>query len=106
MNGPHKNDDCSKPLLPAATVSCNEKPPEWSKPTLPAAADAETWHRMQLALRAADEMARIIDSMVNSSRLDARSKLSDARLNYGLPWKYEWSRLPAGNGAFCGGGQP
>ena len=40
------------------------------------------------ALRAADRMSAIIDEMVRDGQLDARSRLADARLDYGKPWAY------------------
>jgi hypothetical protein len=42
-----------------------------------------------LKLRAADQMAKIIDEMVDSDTLNARSRLADARLDYGQPHQYE-----------------
>lgn len=48
-------------------------------------------HRMAIALRAADKMARICDDMIQRGSIDARSALADARLDYGQPFKYEWS---------------
>ena len=41
------------------------------------------------ALTAADNMAKIIDEMIEAGSLDARSRLADARLDYGLPWEYK-----------------
>ena len=37
-------------------------------------------------VKAADKMAKIIDDMVRSGKLDSRSALADARLNYGEPF--------------------
>jgi hypothetical protein len=42
-----------------------------------------------LKLRAADQMAKIIDEMVDSDTLNARSRLADVRLDYGQPHQYE-----------------
>ena len=44
--------------------------------------------RWSMDLRAADTMAKIIDGMVSAGRLDARSTLADARLDYGQPGEY------------------
>ncbi len=48
--------------------------------------------RMRLVLRAADKMARVIDDWVKRGLIDARSAAADARLNYGDPFTYEWSK--------------
>jgi len=40
-------------------------------------------------LIAADHMAKLIDEMVRDGKLDPRSPLADARLDYGQPWIYE-----------------
>jgi hypothetical protein len=45
-----------------------------------------------LTLQAADHMAAIIDEMVRDGNLDSRSRLADARLDYGEPWAYAYSR--------------
>jgi hypothetical protein len=42
-----------------------------------------------LKLRAADQMAKIIDEMVDADTLNSRSRLADARLDYGQPHQYE-----------------
>lgn len=57
---------------------------------------------MSLALRAADEMARVCDDWVKRGIIDARSALADARLNYGAPFKYEWSQ----NAELCHRSEP
>lgn len=51
--------------------------------------------RIMLALRAADKMAWICDDWVQRHVIDARSALADARLRYGEPYKYSWSKLEA-----------
>lgn len=52
--------------------------------------------KLLIALRAADEMARICDDWVKRGIIDSRSALADARLNYGQPFEYEWSKPTAG----------
>ncbi len=47
--------------------------------------------RLRIALRNADAMARAVDKLVERGALDARSLVADARLDYGEPWKYEFS---------------
>lgn len=48
--------------------------------------------RMKIALRAADQMARVIDDWVERGLIEARSAVADARLDYGTPFEYEWSK--------------
>lgn len=50
---------------------------------------------MTLALRAADKMAWVCDDWVQRHRIDSRSALADARLDYGHPYRYRWSKLEA-----------
>lgn len=45
-----------------------------------------------LKLRAADVMARIVDEMVDADKLNPRSRLADARLDYGQPHQYEFTK--------------
>lgn len=49
-------------------------------------------HEKDIALRAADAMAKVIDDWVKRGLIDARSALADARLDYGEPWKYVWTK--------------
>lgn len=58
-------------------------------------ADHVTKWAMQLKLRAADKMAWICDDWVQRGIIDARSALADARLSYGDPFTYSWSKLSA-----------
>ncbi len=46
---------------------------------------------LELKLRDADAMARVIDRSVKNGKFDSRSAIADARLNYGQPFVYEWS---------------
>jgi len=48
--------------------------------------DGERVEANWLKIRAADGMAKIIDEMVRSGKLDSRSALADARLDYGEPF--------------------
>jgi len=57
--------------------------------------DDRTEVETMLALRAADKMAWICDDWVQRHVIDARSALADARLSYGEPFKYRWSKLEA-----------
>lgn len=43
----------------------------------------------RLQARAADQLAAVVDTLVYRGRLDPRSQLSDARLNYGDPFSLE-----------------
>lgn len=45
---------------------------------------------MQVALFGADALVNVIDEQIKANRIDARSAIGDARLDYGQPWKYEW----------------
>lgn len=49
-------------------------------------------HVAQIKLRAADGMAKAIDTLVERGILDARSLAADARLDYGDPFKYEYAK--------------
>lgn len=53
---------------------------------------AEEIVEMQLALRAADAMAKVADDWVERGLTDSRSALSDALLNYGQPFTYKYTR--------------
>jgi len=46
---------------------------------------------MKLKLEAADQVMMRIDDCVQRGILDARSRIADARLLYGDPFKYEFS---------------
>ena len=46
---------------------------------------------LETKLIAADIMAMMIDIAIQRDRLDARSYIGDARLNYGMPWEYEFA---------------
>lgn len=54
--------------------------------TTPARDEAIDVMRLRVKAIDADRMAAIVDEMVRAGRLDARSKLADARLDYGKPW--------------------
>jgi hypothetical protein len=56
--------------------------------TPPVAADVVPINAF-LKLRAADQIAKIIDEMVDADTLNSRSRLADARLDYGQPHQYE-----------------
>lgn len=60
-------------------------------------ARSENVEAMKLRIKVidADRMAAIVDEMVRSRHLDARSKLADARLDYGHPWNPEGMRQGA-----------
>lgn len=47
---------------------------------------------LEIKLRAADEMARVCDDWVTRGLIDARSALADARLDYGEPFTYGFSK--------------
>jgi hypothetical protein len=47
---------------------------------------------LEVALIDADNLARVIDEQIRLGQLDARSPIADARLDYGTPHKYKWSR--------------
>lgn len=51
--------------------------------------------RLQIRVIDADRMAAIVDEMVRGRQLDARSKLADARLDYGKPFDPEGMRQGA-----------
>ncbi len=48
--------------------------------------------QLLIKLRDADEIAKAIDELVKRGALDARSLVADARLNYGTPYIYEFSK--------------
>jgi hypothetical protein len=45
-------------------------------------------------LNAADALARAVDEAVSGGFIGSRSKIADARLDYGEPFKYVWSLKP------------
>ncbi len=47
---------------------------------------------LELKLRSADVMAMMIDVAVQREKLNARSLIADARLEYGNCWEYEFAR--------------
>ena len=47
---------------------------------------------LELKLIDADVMAMMIDIAIQGGRLDARSLIGDARLEYGNPWEYEFAK--------------
>lgn len=53
--------------------------------------ERESMH-MRIALRAADGMARVIDDWVRRGLINTRSAAADARLDFGTPYVYEWSK--------------
>jgi len=53
--------------------------------------DAESMS--ELVLRAADKMAKAIDEAIKRGYIDARCAIADARLDYGEPFKYEFSKV-------------
>jgi hypothetical protein len=40
----------------------------------------------------ADNLAKVIDEQVSGNRIDARSAIADARLDYGSPHEYQWKQ--------------
>lgn len=48
--------------------------------------------KLLLKLRAADAMARAVDSAISCGQLNPRSMIADARLDYGEPGSYEFSK--------------
>ncbi len=46
--------------------------------------------RLTTALQSADVMANAIDELVNRRGMNSRSIVSDARLQYGDPWQYQF----------------
>lgn len=49
-------------------------------------------NEMEIELRAADALAKAVDDAVQSGWLNARSTIADARLNYGQPFEYKWTK--------------
>jgi len=47
---------------------------------------------LELKLIDADFLAMTTDIAVKRGVIDARSRIADARLNYGEPWKYEYAK--------------
>ena len=47
-----------------------------------------TLSSLELKLRAADKVMKAIDEAVDRGKLDARSTIADARLDYGEPFEY------------------
>lgn len=47
--------------------------------------------RMSVKLRDADLMALTIDVYTQRKMLDERGLINDARLDYGMPWEYEFA---------------
>ena len=45
---------------------------------------------LQLKLRDADIVMKVIDDLIKGGALDARSIIGDARLNYGDPYDYKY----------------
>jgi len=43
---------------------------------------------MKVKLIMADRVMQLIDKAVEENRMDSRSAIADARLNYGKPWTY------------------
>ena len=52
----------------------------------------EELRRLEAELHSADNIARIIDEMVDGGGLDIRSVLADARLCYGHPFEYKHNK--------------
>ncbi len=48
--------------------------------------------QLQLKLRAADVMAKRVDETVERKALNPRSPIADARLDYGDPGQYEFTK--------------
>lgn len=46
---------------------------------------------LELKLKSADVMAMTIDLAIQKGKLDSRSLIGDARLEYGNPWEYEFA---------------
>jgi len=55
------------------------------------AASAAEAERLRTKLVAADILAATIDQQVQRKTLGSRSAISDARLQYGEPWQYEFA---------------
>ena len=51
--------------------------------------------QLVMKVRAADVMAKVADDWVERGRIDSRSALADARLDYGDPYKYSDDALVA-----------
>lgn len=47
---------------------------------------------MQADLRAADYLAKVIDEQIKLGNINTRSAIADARLDYGTPYKYKYTR--------------
>jgi len=71
-----------------------KSPAEPNQPVSTGDPDIPNTNDLYAKLRAADNMARIIDEMVinqilvDYNILDDRSELAEARLKYGKPWTY------------------
>jgi hypothetical protein len=78
-------NDCARHLIKGLHVTLSPNAPDQARlqPSPEAGCSA-----FPFALRAADRMSAIIDEMVRDGQLDARSRLADARLDYGKPWAY------------------
>jgi hypothetical protein len=50
--------------------------------------------KMRLSLTQADQIARVCDELVSAGKMNARSAIADARLNYGTPYEYLYTKAP------------
>jgi len=49
-------------------------------------------NHLKMKLIAADKVMLQLDDLIHRNKLNARSKVADARLDYGTPFEYEYNK--------------